>query len=90
MGAQKAVERAFRLAAKERASAVKNAFDVEVGMMELARASLMSDGKIERDEFQQMLSPFLARSRSIYAVEWLPRVPDEQRAEFEAACARDT
>ena len=30
----------------------------------MARAGLMSDGKIERDEFQQMLSPFLRPLRA--------------------------
>jgi HD-GYP domain-containing protein (c-di-GMP phosphodiesterase class II) len=87
-GTGRAVERAFRLAARERASAVQHTFDVEVGMMELARAAMMGDGKIERDEFQQMMSPFLARSPSIYAVEWAPRVRFSQRAEFEAAGCR--
>ena len=54
-------------------------------MMELTRAVMMSDGRIDRDEFQAIVSPFLARSHSIYAVEWVPRVLDSQRAEFEAA-----
>ena len=87
-GAGKTIERAFQLAAKERSAAVEDAFSTEVGMMELARASLISDGKIEHDEFQVMLSPFIARSHSIYSVEWIPRVLDSQRAEFEAAARR--
>jgi len=86
---QKDAAKAFRLAAEDRANAVKNAFDTEMAMLELVRSSLSSDGRIEREEFNDTLAPFLARANSIAAVEWVPRVPDSKRAQFEAAARRD-
>ncbi len=83
------VEKAFRLAAKDRATAVKNAFETETAMLELIRSSLISDGRIEREEFREILIPFQSRSQSIEAVEWVPRVPDSRRQEYEAAARRD-
>ncbi len=85
----KDAEKAFRLAAEERANAVKGAFDTEMAMLELVRSSLSSDGRIERQEFNDTLVPFMARANSIAAVEWIPRVPDSKRAEYEAAAQRD-
>lgn len=82
------VERMFQVAAEERANAVKNAFKTELAMMELVRSALVADGRIERDEFQEMSRPFLAHAEDIRAVEWIPRVPKNKRNEFEAAAVR--
>ena len=75
-------ESAFRLAAEDRATAVKGTFETEIAMLELIRSGLMAAGNVERDEFAEILSPFLTRSRSIQAVEWVPRVPDSRRLEY--------
>jgi HD-GYP domain-containing protein (c-di-GMP phosphodiesterase class II)/CHASE1-domain containing sensor protein len=82
------IEKTFRLAAEDRAAAVKNTFDTEIAMLELVRSALLSDGRIERDEFHELATPFIARSNSIMAVEWVPRVTAQQRAEFEAEARR--
>lgn len=86
---QKNAEKAFRLAAEDRATAVKGAFDTELAMLELVRSALISDDRIEQTEFREILEPFLARSSGIQSVEWIPRVPGNQRTEFEAAARRD-
>ncbi len=83
------IEKAFLASADDRTSAVKGAFETEVAMLELVRSSLISDGRIEREEFREILLPFLARSADIRAVEWVPRVPNSRRAEYEAAARRD-
>lgn len=83
------VEKAFRLAAKDRVTAVKSSLGPEVAMLELIRSSLISDGRIEREEFREILEPFHSHSQSIEAVEWLPRVPDSRRLEYETAARRD-
>ena len=80
---------AFQAAAEDRSTAVKGAFDTEVGMLELVRSSLMADGKVERDEFRETLAPFLSHPRSIQAVEWVPRVAERNREEFEAIARRN-
>ena len=76
---------AFQAAAADRAFAVENTFETEVGMLELFRAALMTDGKVEKDEFHEILTPFHSHDKSIEAVEWLPRVSASQQREFEAA-----
>ncbi len=86
---QQNLDKAFRLAAEDRATAVKSAFDTEVAMLELVRSSLISDGRVEREEFRETLAPFLSRSNNIQAVEWVPRVPNGRRAEYETAARRD-
>ncbi len=83
------IQKAFRIAAEDRATAVKGTFETELAMLELIRTGLMTDGKVERGEFYEILAPFRTHTRSIQAVEWLPRVRESQRAEFEAAAERD-
>ena len=83
------IQKAFRLAAEDRATAVKGTFETELAMLELIRTGLMTDGKVERGEFREILAPFRSHTRSIQAVEWLPRVRGGRRAEFEAAAERD-
>ena len=53
------IEKAFRIAAEDRATAVKGTFETELAMLELIRTGLMTDGKVERDEFCEILAPFL-------------------------------
>lgn len=79
----------FLMAAEERVKKVKGAFDTQVAMMEIVRASLIADGRIDRREFDDVLSPFLSRAGAISAVEWIPRVPEAQRSQFEAAAQRN-
>ena len=75
----------FQTLADERASAVKDTFEREVGMLTMVRTSLMTDGKVEKDEFRELLEPFHSHDKSIEAVEWLPRVLNSDRQAFEAA-----
>jgi CHASE1-domain containing sensor protein len=49
----------------------------------------MADGKIERDEFREALEPFLARSSDILSIEWVPRVPGDEREKYETAAQRE-
>ena len=76
------IEQVFRLAAEDRSAAVRGTFDTELGMLELIRSSLMADGKVEQGEFHEILVPFHSHDRSIEAVQWIPRVPDNRRQEF--------
>jgi len=83
------IEKAFRLAAEDRAIAVKGTFETEVAMLELIRSAIVSDGRIGRREFQELLTPFISRRRSIQAVEWVPRVFERQRQQYVDAARRD-
>ncbi len=82
------IEKVFRLAAEDCAAAVRRTFDTELGMLELIRSSLLSDGRVERDEFREILAPFHSHDRSIEAVEWIPCVFDHQRLDFETDARR--
>jgi len=86
---QRAAEKEFQTAAEDRAYAVKSAFDTKIGMLDLVRSALITDGRIERQEFGEIVEPLFSRSRDMRAVEWVPRVADSGRAEFEAATQRD-
>lgn len=86
---RKGIDKAFQMAAEDRAMAVKGAFDTELAMLELVRSALVSDDRIEQQEFHDILGPFLARSSGIHSIEWVPRVPGNERAAFEAAARRD-
>jgi CHASE1-domain containing sensor protein len=83
------IDAAFQSAAADRAFAVKKTFETEVGMLDLLRAALISDGKVERKEFGEVLQPFHSHDKSIEAIEWIPRVSKDKRKEFETAAQRD-
>jgi HD-GYP domain-containing protein (c-di-GMP phosphodiesterase class II) len=83
------INAAFRALAEERAYAVKSAFETELAMLELVRTSLMTDGRVEKNEFRELLVPFHEHDESIEAVEWLPRVLNGDRQEFEVAAQRN-
>jgi CHASE1-domain containing sensor protein len=74
----------FQGLAEERASAVKGTFEAEIGMLDTLRTSLMIDGRIEKNEFGEMLAPFHKYDLCIEAVEWVPRVLNGDREKFEA------
>ncbi len=53
-------------------------------------ASLYAASKeVEREEFSQFVKPFLDRDRTIQALEWIQRVPADQRAHYELAARND-
>ncbi|MCE5267586.1 MAG: CHASE domain-containing protein [Planctomycetaceae bacterium] len=83
------IEKAFRIAAEDRSWTIKGTFETELAMLELIRTALMTDGKVERQEFQEILAPFRCRTKSILAVEWVPRVSGDRRVEFEATAKGD-
>ena len=79
----------FQLSAQDRALAVKGTFETETAMLDLVRSSLEGDAQVRRKEFRWLVAPFLSRSRSIEAVEWVPRVADSERAKFVAETRRE-
>ncbi len=83
------IAKVFQLAAEDRALAVKGTFETEAGMLELVRSALDGEAHPRRNEFRRLVAPFLSRSRSIEAVEWVPRVAESERAKFVAATRRD-
>ncbi|MGB3511337.1 MAG: CHASE domain-containing protein [Microcoleaceae cyanobacterium] len=48
-----------------------------------------SSEEVNRDEFKQFVESFLSRMQSIQALEWIPRVPASERAEYELRAQKD-
>lgn len=48
-----------------------------------------SSNYIDRDEFKQFTTPFIERLDSIVALEWIPRVKDEEREKYEQSARAD-
>ena len=83
------IEKEFRLAAEDRASAVKGTFETETAMLDLVRSALEDDTQVRRKDFRRLIGPFASRSRSIEAVEWVPRVSNLDRDRFVANARRN-
>lgn|GEM_PF-1211619 len=48
-----------------------------------------SSNYIDRDEFKHFTTPFIERLDSIVALEWIPRVKDEEREKYEQSARAD-
>ena len=53
------------------------------------RGLYAASNSVERDEFRAYADQILLRNRKIQALEWIPRVPAEERAAYEAAARSD-
>ena len=99
------IKEEFILAAADRSTAVKRVFETRLTMLELicpvlARAisaDLNRSGAIRRNviapldkrEYHELLLPFFSHAKGIQDVEWVPRLPDADRAAYESAIRRD-
>ncbi len=45
--------------------------------------------EVDRDEFKAFTTPILERNKFIQGLEWIPRVPDNQRVKFENLAQKD-
>jgi CHASE1-domain containing sensor protein len=79
---------AFERRASELAAALALGFDVPLEVLRGIPALFEASSDVTRGEFQRFVRGALARHRSIYALEWIPRVSRAERAAYEAR-ARD-
>jgi len=87
-------EQAARKADFDRASAqvalsVQRSFDVPLEVVRSIPALFEASTEVTRVEFRAFVRDALARNPWIYALEWIPRVPGNERAKFEAAAVAD-
>jgi HD-GYP domain-containing protein (c-di-GMP phosphodiesterase class II) len=80
---------AFWTESANRVAAVQRVFETHVSRLESVQAAFNGMPQISRGEFDKLLAPFETVPRVIVAVEWVPRVPDAERAQYEAAAQRD-
>ncbi len=79
----------FEAAASERIAMFKQVMALSLLEVESIAAFFNASAEVSRRDFRQFVKPFLAHSRSIQALEWIPRVPDELKAEYEAKARED-
>ncbi|GEM_PF-118509 len=80
------VRQRFLWAADERAEVLQGRFDAQAKDLDGLRRFLLHPDHLRRDEFSRYVAPLLDTS---LAYAWVPRVPDEARAAFEASARAD-
>ena len=75
----------FEMAAQDRTLAVIGHFDDNLLATRSLQTFYDSSQEVERGEFRAFTRPFLQRGRSIWAIEWIPRVTAAQRTAFVTA-----
>ncbi|HJU06431.1 MAG TPA: CHASE domain-containing protein [Nitrospiraceae bacterium] len=86
---QDRIELAFERRVIERASALRKNFDEYFEVLHSLGSYFESSRDVDRREFQTFVKGPLLRHPGIEALEWLPRVPDAQRAAFETRLRRE-
>ncbi len=86
---QKALQDEFAGLAEERIAAVKLTVERDLDVLHSVNAFFEASNFVDRDEFRAFTSPLLARQPGIQALEWIPRVTADRRAEFEQSARAD-
>jgi CHASE1-domain containing sensor protein len=87
---ERSVQRgAFERRTIEIAHAAEQGFYLPVEVLASVPALFESSVEVSRSEFRTFTAGALERRPGIYALEWLPLVPDVQRAAYEAAARAD-
>ncbi|MBI1921775.1 MAG: EAL domain-containing protein [Geobacter sp.] len=73
----------FRNSALDRRDALQREIDSNIQTLESLQAFYAASKDVERGEFREFVKPILARHNSIQALEWIPRIPDAGREEYE-------
>ena len=79
----------FERRAAQVARAAQSSFDVPLEVLRSLPALFEASEHVTRAEFRAFVGDALRRYPWIYALEWIPRVPAEQRAEYEARAVLD-
>lgn len=79
----------FERGAHRIAVAARSSFDIPLEVLRSVPALFEASKDVTRSEFRVFVSSALARYPWIYAIEWIPRVPANQRAAMEAAAVAD-
>lgn len=79
----------FLRAAENRASAIKNSFELRMLVLKSIRAFYENSHEIERLEFKRFAATFLNQYPDIQALEWVPHVIHAQRKKFEEDAVSD-
>jgi len=86
---QDRVRAEFARAAASRVHALKDHLDINLHELKSLGALYAASPTVNRSQFREFVSRFLADRPGIQALEWIPRVPDSRRAEYEQAARED-
>ncbi|AZE90664.1 sensor domain-containing diguanylate cyclase [Pseudomonas orientalis] len=82
---QQQVRQRFQLLVNERYSRIQDRFEDQALRLDSLRRFFVNSGEVSRAEFDGFAQPLLLHARA-YA--WAPRVPGDQRSQFEQAISR--
>jgi PAS domain S-box-containing protein len=74
---------------QDRVSAIKRTMELDAMIVESVGGLYAASNEVERGEFRVFAVPLLASRSSLRALEWVPRVPESKRSEYEAAARKD-
>lgn len=77
-----AISNDLRLDAKLRSLAIQNQFNEDQAKLETVERFFAASNFVSAQEFEIFVSPFFAESTSMLAVDWTPRIPTAQAADF--------
>lgn len=80
----KNAQASFNGSARERLDALETAISQTVNNLIALGALFDAAPGVSRQDFDRFTSPLLARNPAIQALEWIPRVPQNSRAKYEA------
>ena len=86
---QQRIEAAFAADAQNIATSVGRSLDNVGSHLRAIEAFYHGSESVSRDEFAEFSRALVADSQSVQALEWIPRVTDSRRLEFETAAALD-
>ncbi len=79
----------FERAASDRVAAIEREIDVQLEIVESIASLFAGFEDVTREKFGKFAAPQLMNHAGIQALEWIPRVPEWRRAEFEQAARED-
>ena len=79
----------FEQAAKNRIETIQREIDFDLQLLLSLKAFYDSSDEVDRSEFRTFTHPLLSLHPSVQAVEWIPRVPRDDRSRCEAAALAD-
>ena len=86
---QQRIENEFKLKAGMIASQIKQKWSVHLDALYSEAGFFTANRQVDRDQFRVFARSWLARHKSIQALEWLPRVLHAERSGYEEAARRD-
>ncbi len=87
-GERLATEKAFDTAAEHYAHMISDGLARSVELVQAVEAFFLATSNVTRESFHAFVQPLLRNSPGVQALEWIPRVPSENRAEYESAARR--